>query len=133
MGWRIYSISLLIIQAALFFFLYLPNRTEVELWLANFYPDNKLLCIYLLLINIVTFVLYAIDKYKALTDKWRVREVTLLGFSFIGGAAGALLAMNICRHKIRNNLFSFGVPIMLFIQLVMIACLTSKLWVIVFQ
>ena len=34
----------------------------------------KIIGIYLLIINVVTFALYGIDKWKAIHNKWRIRE-----------------------------------------------------------
>ena len=69
--------------------------------------------LYLLLINVITFVIYALDKLNAKTDSWRISERTLLNFTILGGSVGALLGMIVCRHKIRNRKFSVGVPLIL--------------------
>ena len=76
--------------------------------------------IYLLAVNIVTFALFAWDKYCATHDRWRVRESTLLFWAAIGGAIGAGLAMEICRHKTLHLKFKFGVPLLLFVQIILI-------------
>ena len=41
--------------------------------------------IYLFVINVVTFFMYGIDKWKAKRTKWRIPEATLLGMAVIGG------------------------------------------------
>ena len=61
--------------------------------------DHRIVWWYLIIINVITFLLYALDKYKAVHKKRRIREVTLLGFALIGGSAGALTAMLAFRHK----------------------------------
>ena len=76
--------------------------------------------IYLLAVNVITFALFAWDKYCATHDRWRVRESTLLFWSAIGGAIGAGLAMEICRHKTLHLKFKFGVPLLLFVQIILI-------------
>lgn len=76
--------------------------------------------LYLVLINIITFVLYAIDKLNAKTDSWRISERILILFAVAGGSAGALLGMYICRHKIRKPKFKFGVPVILVVQIIVI-------------
>ena len=53
----------------------------------------KIIGIYLLIINVVTFALYGIDKWKAIHNKWRIREATLLITALIGGSLGAFFAM----------------------------------------
>lgn len=75
---------------------------------------------YFLLINIVTFVLYGIDKRKAQKGKWRIPEKTLLLMATAGGAFGALCAMHIYRHKTKNLKFKLGVPVLLAIQIVIL-------------
>ena len=75
---------------------------------------------YLLLINIVTFLVFAIDKRRAVKRKWRIPEKTLLGLSLIGGSAGGLIAMYYFRHKIRKPAFVYGLPMMLLVQVIVI-------------
>ena len=73
---------------------------------------------YLFFINLIAFCLFTIDKLKAITDRWRISEKTLLGISFLGGALGGILAMHLCRHKIRKPLFRYGMPLMVVIHIV---------------
>ncbi len=65
----------------------------------------------------LTFALYAWDKHLAVFDKFRIPELVLLLFSFLGGAFGALCAMILFRHKTRHKLFLICVPIFLVLQL----------------
>ena len=44
---------------------------------------------YLLAVNIASFFLYGIDKYKAKKGRWRISEATLLLMAVIGGSIGA--------------------------------------------
>ncbi len=62
---------------------------------------------YLLLINLVTFILYGADKHRAKKNAWRIPEKSLLGFSLLGGAVGGLLGMQRFRHKTRHRYFYF--------------------------
>ena len=82
--------------------------------------------LYLLLINIITFALYAIDKLNAKTDSWRISERILLLFAVTGGSVGALLGMYICRHKTRNPKFKFGVPLILVLQMLVVMCIFNS-------
>jgi len=75
---------------------------------------------YLIIINLITCLAFAIDKIKARFGLWRIRESTLLFLAFIGGAAGGLLAMYVCRHKIRTPRFAYGVPFLLIVQVLVI-------------
>ena len=61
--------------------------------------------IYLALINLFTFFLYAADKRRARRGAWRVPEKALLGFSLLGGAVGGLAAMQCFRHKTKHFYF----------------------------
>lgn len=65
----------------------------------------KFLLLYTLLINGITFLLFGIDKWFAVHQKWRIAEKTLLGFCIIGGSVGALFAMFIFKHKIAKPSF----------------------------
>lgn len=78
---------------------------------------------YLLAVNLLTFVIYGIDKYKARHNRWRVREASLLLLAILGGSIGALLAMRVFRHKTQHKKFRYGVPAILLVQLVIAAFL----------
>lgn len=77
----------------------------------------KLLFLYLLLINLVTFVAYGIDKYKAKHDKWRIPEATLLWLAALGGSLGAWAGMQVWHHKTLHRKFRFGVPAIILLQI----------------
>ena len=76
--------------------------------------------IYLLLINIVTFFVYGIDKRKAKRNRFRIKEATLLTFALIGGSVGALFGMYTFRHKTKKWYFKFGVPLILLLQIALV-------------
>ncbi len=73
----------------------------------------KALVAYLAGINLLTFLLFCVDKRRARRGAWRIPEKTLLSFSAAGGAAGGLLAMHVAHHKTRKPAFKFGVPALL--------------------
>ena len=56
-------------------------------------------------INILSFILYGIDKLFAIKKIHRISEYTLLVMSFFGGGVGSLLGMNIFHHKTRKVKF----------------------------
>ena len=56
----------------------------------------------LLLISLFAFALYGIDKAKAKRGAWRIPEATLLLVAFLGGSFGALLGMEVFRHKTKH-------------------------------
>ena len=82
---------------------------------------QRIVLFYLLAANLLTFVTYGIDKYKARHNKWRIPEATLLLLAALGGSIGALLAMRVFRHKTQHKKFRYGVPALLLVQLA-IAC-----------
>ena len=69
------------------------------------YSMSALAAVYLVIINLVAFALYYIDKQKAKRNKWRIKESVLLGVGFFGGAVGALAAMKLFRHKTQHFYF----------------------------
>ena len=75
---------------------------------------------YLIVINIVTFFVYGIDKWKAKQGKWRIREAVLLGLAVIGGSNGALLGMKVWHHKTMHKKFKYGLPLILLVQIAII-------------
>lgn len=72
---------------------------------------------YLLLINATGFALMCSDKQKAIKNKWRIPESTLLTIAVFGGSLGIYAGMYALRHKTRHTKFSVGVPILLSIQI----------------
>lgn len=67
-------------------------------------------------VNLVTFLLFWGDKVRAREGRWRIRERTLLLFSFFGGALGAWMAMVLFRHKTKKGRFRYGIPGLVFLQ-----------------
>ena len=75
---------------------------------------------YLIVINIVTFLVYGMDKLKAKQGSWRISEATLLILAIIGGSIAALLGMKACRHKTQHKKFKYGLPLILLAQIALI-------------
>lgn len=75
------------------------------------------LWIYLVVVNILAFALYGIDKYKAKAGAWRIPEKTLLGIAVLGGSVGAIAGMKTFHHKTKHWYFRYGLPALLAIQL----------------
>ena len=80
----------------------------------------KFLLVYLVIINLISFTMYGIDKAKAKFNKWRIPESTLLAVSFIGGSLGAVLGMEIFRHKTKHMKFKVLNPVFLFLHILII-------------
>ena len=87
---------------------------------------TKLIIIYFIAINLVTFFLYGIDKWKAKRSKWRIPEATLLGLAVIGGSMGAWLGMKVWHHKTQHKKFKYGLPLILLAQIALIALTSCK-------
>ena len=65
----------------------------------------KYYLIYLAIMSVITFFMYTADKRKAKKGKWRISEKALLGMSFLGGATGGYIAMNLVHHKTKHWYF----------------------------
>ncbi len=85
----------------------------------------KTLYFYIAIINIVSFALMGIDKYRASRHRWRIRERTLFLTAIFGGGLGVLLGMLLFWHKIRKKLFAIGVPAVMTLQLLTVLILTT--------
>lgn len=72
----------------------------------------------LIILNIITFLVYRLDKDRARRKQWRVRESILFGLAIIGGSLGAWIAMLVCRHKTKHKNFRYGIPAILFVHLI---------------
>ena len=62
---------------------------------------------YLVLLSLITFIAYGVDKKKAIKGKYRTKEKTLLLLSFLGGAFGGYPAMLVFRHKTKGEHWYF--------------------------
>ena len=79
---------------------------------------THIVLIYLAVINVVTFFMYGIDKWKAKKSKWRIRETALLGLAVLGGSIGAWLGMKVWHHKTLHKKFKYGVPAIIQLALI---------------
>jgi uncharacterized membrane protein YsdA (DUF1294 family)/cold shock CspA family protein len=60
-----------------------------------------------LILSLVTFIVYALDKNAAQNDRWRTPEAKLHFLALIGGWPGALVAQQMLRHKSKKKEFRF--------------------------
>ena len=70
----------------------------------------RIICGYLVLINLLAFGFYGMDKSKARRGAWRIPEKVLLGLAFAGGGIGSLLGMLAFHHKTKKWKFRILVP-----------------------
>jgi len=87
----------------------------------------KIILGYLLAVNIATFFLYGIDKYKAKKGRWRISEATLLMMAVIGGSIGAWAGMRLWHHKTMHKKFKYGIPIIIIIQVALAVYLLTNI------
>ena len=81
---------------------------------------DKMLCIYLAVMNVAAFVMMGADKRRARKGRWRISEKALFAAALAGGSAGAVLGMQIFRHKTRHWYFVWGMPAILAVQLLLL-------------
>ncbi len=78
---------------------------------------------YLVLVNALALALMHIDKEKARRGAWRISEATLIGTAVLGGSIGAICGMYLFHHKTRHAKFKIGLPLILIVQISIVALL----------
>lgn len=117
---RVFVISVFIIQIILFLMWkgYMNDKITLALW--EPFLKHRILLVYFGIINFITFIVFAIDKVNAQEHRSRIKIVTLLGLSFIGGSIGALLAIYLLHHKTKKDYFTVGIPIIMIMQVIVL-------------
>lgn len=82
--------------------------------------------IYLLVVNVITFLMMGYDKHEAKKGNWRVSEKTLFTLVVLGGSIGGILGMFTFRHKTKKWYFRFGFPIILILQILVVIDLVRR-------
>lgn len=77
---------------------------------------NIVLCCFAA-VNVVTFVVYGVDKLLAMKGKWRIPETVLLLLAAIGGGLGAWCGIGCWHHKTLHKIFRYGVPLIILFQI----------------
>lgn len=100
---------------------YAPEAQNDVIWAIVGSPWGLLAC-WLLIINLITFFVFGVDKWKAKRKEKndavrRIPEKTLLILSVLGGSVGALLGMKVWHHKTLHTAFRIGVPVILALQI----------------
>ena len=114
----IFTVCVCILQLIAFFLFKDQQWENLSFDFIGWMKSNQYLMLYLLFINILTFIMYGLDKYFALKQKSRIKVSTLILFASAGGSIGGLLGMYGFRHKIRKDYFVIGVPLILITQIV---------------
>ncbi len=79
-------------------------------------------------VNLLSFLIFGLDKLLARKQGRRVPEASLLTLGILGGSVGAMLGMLVFRHKTaarRHPAFCWGLPLVFLLQL---AVCTWLLW-----
>lgn len=77
---------------------------------------NIIICI-VIIINVITLIVYGIDKFKARKGFWRISEQMLLSLATFGGSIGAWLGMKVWHHKTMHVKFKYGIPLIFAIHI----------------
>ncbi len=88
---------------------------------------EKIIIGYVIVINVITLMMYGIDKWKAKHSKWRIPEATLLIMAAVGGSIGAWMGIKLFHHKTLHKKFKYGVPGIFLIQLGIILFIYLKI------
>lgn len=88
----------------------------------------RILMYYLIAVNVITWIIYGLDKWKARNGKQRIPERTLLLFTTAGGSAGAIAGMLMFRHKTRKAKFVVAVPVLLVVHCVFVGLALERLF-----
>lgn len=123
---RIFIACIFVIQCILLLIIKENILEKITLGFNNFFEQHKFLIIYLFIINIITFISFGLDKYAANNDKWRIKNVTLLGLAFIGGTIGGLIAMYVFRHKTQKDYYTVGLWLMIIMQIILLIYLFNR-------
>ena len=117
---RVFTLCMLVIQAILLLIVkgYHGDQIHIDFW--DYLMQHRILLIYLAVVNILTIIVFGVDKMNAKSNRQRVRIVTLLGLAFIGGSVGALIGMYGFHHKTKKAYFTVGVPLILLMQVVIL-------------
>lgn len=72
---------------------------------------------YFIIVSVLTYFVFYVDKKRAINGRRRVREKTLFLLALVGGAFGGWLAMNIHRHKTKKWTFTLLLPLFIIFHL----------------
>lgn len=70
--------------------------------------------------NLLVFILYGIDKYKAIKDRWRIKESFLLALAFLFGGLGSFIGSIFFKHKTNKLKFKILLPVSIVLNFLLI-------------
>lgn len=80
---------------------------------------------YIVIVSIISVIVTAKDKIRAINSGRRTPEATLLLLSALGGSVMMLIMMLLIRHKTKHKKFMIGIPIIIILQVIVIFYLAS--------
>lgn len=78
---------------------------------------TQIFIIYLIIINILGFLIMGLDKHKAKMGDRRIPENTLFTFTVLGGGVGTIAGMYVFHHKTKKMKFKIGMPLILILEI----------------
>lgn len=90
-----------------------------EITISNIFTIQNII-IYLIIINILGFLLMYIDKQKAKKGAWRIPEKTLFIVTTLGGGIGTIAGMYLFRHKTQKLNFVVGLPLITILEILLV-------------
>jgi len=81
---------------------------------------TQIIIIYFIIINIITFFYFGLDKTRSELSKRRISERMLWFLTAIGGSIGALAGIKFFRHKTKKISFQAGIAVILAIQILIL-------------
>ena len=80
----------------------------------------EMIILYVLIINLIGFLIMGLDKFKAKKGFWRTPEKTIFTITLLGGGFGTVTGMYLFRHKTKKMKFTIGLPTILISEIVLI-------------
>ena len=117
---RVVAYCMLIIQLLILVSMKYGFQDDLQLNIIAYFQQHRFFLYFLVMMNIVTFILFGWDKWSAIKGKYRIPIVTLLLLSAFGGSIGGLLGMYGFRHKTRKEYFRIGMPLIFITQIVLL-------------
>lgn len=116
---KVFAFASFAIELVLFL-LFRKDVGNLSFDFVRFFEDRPYLFVYVLSINLISFLAFGFDKHRANRNKWRLKNRLLLGLSFIGGAIGGLIGMNVFRHKTKKAYYKMGLPLMILMHILLL-------------
>ncbi len=116
---KVFAFASFVIELALLL-IFRKDMGSLSFDFVRFFEDRPYLFVYVLSINLISFLAFGFDKHRANRDKRRLKNGLLLGLSFIGGAIGGLIGMKVFRHKTKKAYYKMGLSLMILMQVLIL-------------